>query len=329
MTQHPNSPLLQIQNLVISFSRENTWTDVIKDISFELYKNEILGIVGESGSGKSVSSLAVLGLLPDKISRTSNGKILYQNNDLTQKSSKDFRKIRGKEISMIFQEPMSSLNPSLKCGYQVEEILLEHTNLSKKEIKAEVFSLFEKVKLPNPEKIYNSYPHQISGGQKQRVMIAMAIACKPNILIADEPTTALDVTVQKEIIKLLKDLQQETEMSIIFISHDLALVSEIADRVLVMYKGEIVEQGETSEIFHHPKQTYTKALIASRPSLDERLKRLPTITDFLNDTTPTEIITPEERAENLEKLYSNPPILEVKNIEKNYYSKIEIGRAHV
>jgi peptide/nickel transport system ATP-binding protein len=316
--------LLQIQNLVISFSKENSWNDVIKNISYDLNKNEILGIVGESGSGKSVSSLAVLGLLPDKISRISNGKILYNGEDLTHKSSKDFRKIRGKEISMIFQEPMSSLNPSLKCGYQVEEILFEHTNLSKKEVKSEVLSLFEKVKLPNPEKIYNSYPHQISGGQKQRVMIAMAIACKPNILIADEPTTALDVTVQKEIIKLLKDLQQETGMSIIFISHDLALVSEIADRVLVMYKGEIVEQGETSEIFHYPKQTYTKALIASRPSLEERLKRLPTIADFLNDTTPTQLITPEERAENLEKLYSKPPILEVKNIEKIYYSRMGI-----
>lgn len=318
------TPLLQIQNLVISFSRENTWNDVIKNISFDVYKNEILGVVGESGSGKSVSSLAVLGLLPDKISKISNGKILYQEKDLTQISSRDFRKIRGRQISMIFQEPMSSLNPSLKCGYQVEEILFEHTHLSKKEVKAEVLSLFEKVKLPNPEKIYNSYPHQISGGQKQRVMIAMAIACKPNILIADEPTTALDVTVQKEIIKLLKDLQQETEMSIIFISHDLALVSEIADRVLVMYKGEIVEQGETSEIFHHPKQTYTKALIASRPSLEERLKRLPTIADFLNNTTPTQLITPEERAENLEKLYSKPPILEVKNIEKIYYSRMGI-----
>lgn len=317
-------PLLQIQNLVISFSRENSWTDVIKGISFELHKNEIIGIVGESGSGKSVSSLAVLGLLPNKISRISNGQILYNGDDLTQKSSKDFRKIRGREISMIFQEPMSSLNPSLKCGYQVEEILFEHTNLSKKEVKVEVLSLFEKVKLPNPEKIYNSYPHQISGGQKQRVMIAMAIACKPKILFADEPTTALDVTVQKEIIKLLKELQQETQMSIVFISHDLALVSEIADRVLVMYKGEIVEQGPTAEIFRNPQQTYTKALIASRPSLDERLKRLPTIADFLNDTTPTEIITPEERTKRLERLYAQPPILEVKNIEKNYYSKIGI-----
>lgn len=316
------SPLLDIQDLVISFSREGIWSDVINTISYYLNTNEILGIVGESGSGKSVSSLAILGLLPDNISKISNGKIIFEGKDLTQTSQKDFRKIRGKQISMIFQEPMSSLNPSLKCGYQVEEILMEHTALSKKEIKAEVLSLFAKVKLSDTEKIYASYPHQISGGQKQRVMIAMAIACKPKILIADEPTTALDVTVQKEIIKLLKDLQQETQMSIIFISHDLALVSEIADRVLVMYKGEIVEQGETNKIFHHPKQTYTKALIASRPSLDERLKRLPTIADFLNNTTPTEIISPEERAKNLEQLYANPPILEVKNIDKIYYSRM-------
>ncbi|MDY0089243.1 MAG: ABC transporter ATP-binding protein [Flavobacteriaceae bacterium] len=318
------TPLLQIENLVISFSRENSWNDVIKNISFDLYKNEILGIVGESGSGKSVSSLAVLGLLPQKISRIYNGKILYNGEDLTQKSSREFRKIRGKQISMVFQEPMSSLNPSLKCGYQVEEILAEHTSLSQKDIKTEVLSLFGKVKLPNPEKIYNSYPHQISGGQKQRVMIALAIACKPNILIADEPTTALDVTVQKEIIKLLKDLQQQTQMSIIFISHDLSLVSEIADRVLVMYKGEIVEQGKTYDIFHLPKQTYTKALIASRPSLNQRLRRLPTVSDFLNDTTPTEIITEEERTERLVELYAQPPILEVKNIEKIYYSRMGV-----
>lgn len=318
------APLLQISNLVLSFSRENSWNTVIKNISYDLYPNEILGIVGESGSGKSVSSLAVLGLLPEKIARIDSGKITFGGKDITWLTSKEFRKIRGKEISMIFQEPMSSLNPSLKCGFQVEEILLEHTNLSKKEVKAEVLSLFEKVKLPNPEKIYNSYPHQISGGQKQRVMIAMAIACKPKILFADEPTTALDVTVQKEIIKLLKELQQETGMSIIFISHDLALVSEIADRVLVMYKGEVVEQGATAAIFHNPTQTYTKALIASRPSLGERLRRLPTISDFLNETTPTEIITSQERAERLEKLYAQSPILEVKNIEKIYYSRMGI-----
>jgi peptide/nickel transport system ATP-binding protein len=223
---------------------------------------------------------------------------------------------------MIFQEPMSSLNPSLKCGYQVAEILERHTSLSKKEIKAEVVSLFEKVKLPKPEELFNKYPHQISGGQKQRVMIAMAIACKPKILIADEPTTALDVTVQKEIILLLKELQQETKMSILFISHDLSLVSEIANRVLVMYKGEIVEQGKAKAIFENPQHNYTKALIASRPSLEFRLKRLPTIQDFLNDTSKSEIVTAEERKENQEKIYAKVPLLEVKNVEKEYLSTI-------
>lgn len=316
------SPLLEIQDLVISFSREGVWNEVIKNISYQLHANEIQGIVGESGSGKSVSSLAILGLLPDSISRVSNGTILFEGKDLTTTSQKNFRKIRGKQISMIFQEPMSSLNPSLKCGYQVEEILIEHTDLSKKQIKAEVLSLFEKVKLPDAEKIYDSYPHQISGGQKQRVMIAMAIACRPKVLIADEPTTALDVTVQKEIIKLLKDLQKETQMSIIFISHDLALVSEIADRVLVMYRGEIVEQGETDKIFHHPAHNYTKALIASRPSLDERLRRLPTISDFLDNTTTTEVITTAERSKRLAGLYATAPILEVRNVDKIYYSRL-------
>ncbi|MCB0443299.1 MAG: ABC transporter ATP-binding protein, partial [Flavobacterium sp.] len=222
----------------------------------------------------------------------------------------------------IFQEPMSSLNPSLQCGFQVAEILTRHTSLPKKEIKTEVLSLFEKVKLPNPKELFNKYPHQISGGQKQRVMIAMAIACKPKILIADEPTTALDVTVQKEIIHLLKDLQQETKMSILFISHDLSLVSEIANRVLVMYKGEIVEQGNAKAIFENPQHNYTKALIASRPSLEFRLKRLPTIQDFLSERGKSEVVSAEERKENQKKIYAKAPLLEVKNVEKEYLSTV-------
>jgi peptide/nickel transport system ATP-binding protein len=222
---------------------------------------------------------------------------------------------------MIFQEPMSSLNPSMKCGQQVEEILLQHTNLSKSEAKTETLSLFEKVKLPSPQRIYNTYPHEISGGQKQRVMIAMAIACKPKILIADEPTTALDVTVQKEIIQLLKQLQSEEEMSIIFISHDLALVSEIANRVLVMYKGDIVEQGEVSKIFKTPEHIYTKALLSSKPSLSVRLKRLPTIKDFMENITKSDIITKKERENSHSKLYAKTPLLEVINLEKEYISK--------
>ena len=231
--------ILRLKDISISFGDNQ----VIHNISYGLNKNEVLGIVGESGSGKSVSSLAILGLLPRRISKITSGSIIYEDEDLTQLSSKAFQRIRGNKIAMIFQEPMSSLNPSMTCGKQVEEILLQHSNLSKNEVKQETISLFEKVKLPNPERILKSYPHEISGGQKQRVMIAMAIACKPDILIADEPTTALDVTVQKDIISLLKELQIETKMSIIFITHDLALISEIADRVIVMYKGDIVEQG--------------------------------------------------------------------------------------
>ena len=209
----------------------------------------------------------------------------------------------------------------MTCGKQVQEVLLQHTNLSKKEAENETISLFEKVKLPEVKTTYNKYPHEISGGQKQRVMIAMAIACKPDILIADEPTTALDVTVQKDIIHLLKSLQNETQMSIIFITHDLALISEIADQVLVMYKGNIVEEGAVSEIFKNPKHNYTKALINSRPSLETRLKKLPTINDYLNNSTSTEIVTDEDRKINHEKLYSKPPLLEVINVEKEYISK--------
>lgn len=209
----------------------------------------------------------------------------------------------------------------MTCGKQVEEILLQHSKLSKNEVKQETISLFEKVKLPNPERILKSYPHEISGGQKQRVMIAMAIACKPDILIADEPTTALDVTVQKDIISLLKELQIETKMSIIFITHDLALISEIADRVIVMYKGDIVEQGAVKDIFKNPKHNYTKALINSRPSLDTRLQTLPTIQDFLNETISNDIVTSEAREKNHKILYSKPPILEVINIEKEFISK--------
>jgi len=309
--------ILNIKNLSIAFGKN----EVIHNISYTLNKNEILGIVGESGSGKSVSSLAILGLLPKHISQVTSGSILYNNTDLTQTPSKAFQKLRGNKIAMIFQEPMSSLNPSISCGKQVEEILLQHTKLSKKEIKEETLALFEKVKLPNPERVFKAYPHEISGGQKQRVMIAMAIACKPDILIADEPTTALDVTVQKDIIHLLKALQVETKMSIIFITHDLALISEIANRVIVIYKGDIVEQGEVKTIFHNPQHNYTKALISSRPSLETRLKTLPTIQDFLNNTISKDVVTSEQRKENHEKLYSKPPLLEVINVEKEYITK--------
>jgi len=312
--------LLHIDNLTISARKQGQWTPIVKGSNFTLHQNEVLGVVGESGSGKSVTSLALMGLLPKGILQITAGSITFDGRDVSALSQKELRKLRGGEISMIFQEPMSSLNPSLKCGFQVAEILQEHTKLSDAEIKAKVLELFNKVKLPNPEAIYNRYPHEISGGQKQRVMIAMAIACNPKILIADEPTTALDVTVQKEIVLLLKELQQQTGMSIIFISHDLSLVSEIAERVVVMYRGDIVEQGTASEIFANPQHTYTKALTSSRPSLDVRLKRLPTIQDFLNNTVNTTEVTPAQRAENHKKMYSQPPLLEVINVEKEYVS---------
>ena len=311
--------LLEVENLCVSFPSDQGPVQVVRGLSFTLGQ-ERLGIVGESGSGKSVSSLAIMGLLPKNISKISNGAIVLERENITHFDTKSFRKIRGKKIAMIFQEPMSSLNPSMKCGAQVAEMLEQHTKLSKKEITSEVLSLFEKVKLPEPIVIFNKYPHEISGGQKQRVMIAMAIACKPQILIADEPTTALDVTVQKEIILLLKEIQQENQMSIIFISHDLALVSEIANRVLVMYKGEIVEQGTVETIFRNPKHIYTQALINSRPSLDTRLVRLPTIQDFLQENVSTEIVTAAEREAFHKNLYSKDPLLEVKNVEKEYIS---------
>jgi len=312
--------VLSVNNLSISFYNNAVESKIIKDISYALNENEILGIVGESGSGKSVSSLAIAGLLPKGISKITQGNIQFENKDLTQLSSKAFQNIRGKAIAMIFQEPMSSLNPSMTCGKQVLEIIEQHLSLGKKEAKEKVLSLFENVKLPDPAIVYNKYPHEISGGQKQRVMIAMAIACKPKILIADEPTTALDVTVQKDIIHLLKSLQQEHGMSILFISHDLSLVSEIADRVLVMYKGEIVEQGPSETIFKSPEHIYTKALINSKPSLNVRLKKLPTIDDYINNTTLDTVITKPQRQAYHDEIYAKPALLEVRNVEKEYIS---------
>ncbi|WP_428743513.1 ABC transporter ATP-binding protein [Tenacibaculum sp.] len=305
--------MLRVKNLEISFKNS---PPVVQGISFDVQKNKTLGIVGESGSGKSISTLAILGLLPK--TATIKGELLFNQCNLLNYSQLDFQKIRGNKIAMIFQEPMSSLNPTLTCGVQVAEILQQHTQLSIHKIKEEVISLFSKVKLPRPEDIYNSYPHQISGGQKQRVMISMAIACKPQLLIADEPTTALDVTVQKEIILLLKELQQEFKMGIIFISHDLALVSEIADDVIVMHKGKLIEKGTARSVFLNPKENYTKALINSKPNTKKRLKILPTVTDFINDTVDLTVYTNEERTTFHHKIYSQPPLLEINNLHKDY-----------
>ncbi|NQY27868.1 MAG: ABC transporter ATP-binding protein [Flavobacteriaceae bacterium] len=316
-----NDTILEVNNLSIAFESYNESNQVLFEVSYKLKKNEILGIVGESGSGKSVSSLAILGLLPKKQTKFISGEMKYLDNDLLKYSNSDFQELRGNKIAMIFQEPMTSLNPSLICGKQVAEVLVRHLNLTKKEARLEVLSLFEKVKLPDPAVMYDKYPHQISGGQKQRVMIAMAIACKPDVLIADEPTTALDVTVQKEIIALLKSIQQETKMSIIFISHDLALISEISDNVVVMYKGKVVESGSVDKVFKNPENDYTKALINSRPSVNERLKVLPTIQDYLNDTISDELITSVDRVNNHKKIYNSEPLLKVVNVDKEYVTK--------
>ncbi|MGB5942252.1 MAG: ABC transporter ATP-binding protein [Leeuwenhoekiella sp.] len=314
--------LLEIKNLSLGFGNGNSLVEVLHEVSFQLHQNEILGVVGESGSGKSVTSLAVLGLLPKKTVNISSGSIRFHNEELLHYSEKQFRNLRGNRISMIFQEPMSSLNPSMRCGEQVAEILKEHTDLSSKAIKNEVISLFEKVRLPNPSRVFRAYPHEISGGQKQRVMIAMAIACKPEILIADEPTTALDVTVQKEILNLLKDLQRETKMSIIFISHDLALVSNFADRVVVMFQGKVVEQGTAQRIFKNPQEEYTKALIYARPATHERRRRLPTVADFMNNSPLPDVVQRQERVQKHNKIYEKEPLLKIINTSRLFVNKM-------
>ncbi len=315
--------ILDVLGLNISFGENKKEASVVHDIDFSLYENEILAIVGESGSGKSVTSKAIMGLLQDKNTHI-KGRINFEETSLLSLSSKEFAKLRGNDIAMIFQEPMSALNPSLTCGFQVAEILLHHKKASASEVKKEVLQLFEKVKLPRPQDMYTSYPHQISGGQMQRVVIAMAIACKPKLLIADEPTTALDVTVQKEILQLLKDLQKQTGMSMLFISHDLALVCELADRVLVMYKGDIVEKGTVKEIFEAPKKSYTKALLGSRPKLDVRYKILPTIASIKDNSFIPQSITSQQRAKKHQKIYTKTPLLRVENVAKSYFSRVGV-----
>lgn len=319
------SELLKIKDLSLAIGGN----EILKNINIRLQKGKILGIVGESGSGKSITSLAIMGLLPKSAKIPIESKIIFNNEnetvDLLKLKPNEIRNFRGNEISMIFQEPMTSLNPSLKCGEQVEESIRLHLKLDQSKSKKRVIELFEKVMLPTPERIYNSYPHQLSGGQRQRVMIAMAISCNPKILIADEPTTALDVTVQRTILDLIRQLQQESGMSCLFISHDLGVIAEVCDEVAVMYKGEIIEHGSVNEIFHHPKESYTKGLIACRPRLVVRYKELPTISDFIKDDNyRAEIYSAEERKDFQLRIYNQPPILEVRNLSKYFYSKPSI-----
>ncbi|MGV0955877.1 ABC transporter ATP-binding protein [Empedobacter falsenii] len=322
--------IIEVKNLSISFGDKQ----VLNNINFKVEQGDTLGIVGESGSGKSLTSLAIMGLLSPNAIIHPKSEILFRQDDkmidLLKLSPKELEKIRGNEIGMIFQEPMTSLNPSLRCGEQVEEAIRLHQNLSKEEAKKKVLHLFEQVKLPNPERIYKAYPHELSGGQKQRVMIAMAISCEPKLLIADEPTTALDVTVQKATLDLLKELQEKNNMSMLFISHDLGVIANVCEEVLVMFRGDVVEQGNVETIFNHPKENYTKGLIACRPRLDERAKRLPTVKNFLeNPNFETEIYTEEERETFHEKIYANPPILEVKNLKKYFYPSTLFGNATI
>lgn len=305
-----SKPLLTINNLSISFDEK----PVLNKVSFQLGKGEILGIVGESGSGKSLTSLAIMGLLPKKAHVS--GEIFFQGKEIL---STDTTALRGSQMGMIFQEPMTSLNPSIKCGKQVLENLILHEKISLELAQKKVLDLFEEVELPQPKRIFNAYPHELSGGQKQRVMIAMALVCKPQLLIADEPTTALDVTVQKSILELLQKLQKNYAMSIVFISHDLGVIAQLCNRVLVMYRGNVVEVGDAKQVFNHPKKPYTQGLIACRPKLGVRLKRLPTVKDFTDDSPVFfEEETEKERIIKLDSLYQKAPLLEVKNLYKYF-----------
>ena len=311
-----NNNILEVKGLSIAFEGHK----VVEDLNFTLGHGETLGIVGESGSGKSVSTLALMGLLPTKASIT--GSALLEGTELLALDEEQMRKVRGKRISMIFQEPMTSLNPVQKCGEQVVEMMRAHGETGDEREK--VIALFKEVLLPRPEKIFDSYPHEISGGQKQRVMIAMALINHPDIIVADEPTTALDVTVQKTILELLKQLQQKYGTSIIFITHDLGVISQIADRIMVMYRGKVVEQGLAKDILHNPKEPYTKGLLACRPPLDSRPERLPTVEEFLNETgkeSKHEIVTPTSRAHNPTVAQ---PLITVKDLTVEYTLKKSI-----
>ncbi|MBL0131774.1 MAG: ABC transporter ATP-binding protein [Chitinophagaceae bacterium] len=295
------SPLLEIKNLSLDFISGTETTAALKNISFTVNRGEVVSLVGESGSGKSVTSLSILQLLPTSSAKYTSGEILFSENgqqqtDLLKRNRYEMQDIRGNKIAMIFQEPMTSLNPVLTCGDQVMETILLHKNISKIEAKKQTIHWFEKVKLPNPDAVFSRYPHQLSGGQKQRVMIAMAMSCEPSLLICDEPTTALDVTVQKTILQLIKELQLQSNMGVIFITHDLGVVAEIANRAAVMYQGKIVEQNTVKDLLTAPQHPYTKALLACRPVNHERGKRLPVVSDFLEDKIPAnekEILNPE------------------------------------
>jgi len=330
-----HTSILSVQNLAVQFTTEEGKYDAVKGISFEIPRGKIVGIVGESGSGKSVTSLAIMRLLAAQ-NTSVKGSILFhtptETIDILGIPDSQMTSIRGNKIAMIFQEPMTSLNPVHTCGAQVTEAIQRHQGLAKAEAKQKTIDLFTEVQLPNPAQLYDRYPHEISGGQKQRVLIAMALSCDPALLIADEPTTALDVTVQKNIIELLKRIRDERNMSMIFISHDLGVISEIADEVMVMYRGNILEHKSVAAIFQNPENPYTVGLLACKPNMNLQLKRLPTVSDFMNhpeeikslaaqnlkEIIATYAISTEEIKKRRDLIYSQTPILSVQNLAKWY-----------
>ena len=320
---------MEIRDLTVCFDSEGGESRALDGISFSLGRGSTLGIVGESGSGKSVTALAIMRLLLEPPAKVSGGSILLRDTggvttNILSLDRKAIRSVRGNRISMIFQEPMTSLNPVMKCGHQVMEAILEHQDISKNQARELVLRHFREVKLPRPEEAFNAYPHELSGGQKQRVMIAMAISLQPEVLIADEPTTALDVTVQKAILGLMKDLQQKYSLSIIFITHDLALVSGVAERLVVMRGGRIVEEGAVREIFSDPKEPYTRGLIACRPDPRAQLRRLPTIADFIRDETSglvgglREKRSVKSEEKEREGVYKQKPFLSIERITTRF-----------
>lgn len=312
--------MLHLHNLHIRFrSRTGEPFGAVRGIDLQVGRGKTLGVVGESGSGKSVTAMSILQLLGENALPV-EGEIEFEGVDLLQLQAEALRRLRGKQIAMIFQEPMTALNPLFSCGYQVAEMLRLHEGMTKAEAKQRTIELFEKVELPRPEQIYDSYPHEISGGQKQRVMIAMAMSCQPKLLIADEPTTALDVSVQQSILQLLKRLQAETQMAMLFISHDLGVIAQVADEVAVMYQGEIVETGSVKQVFEQPQHPYTQGLIACRPNMRIRVERLPTVSDFLEQhkAKPPQLISGAEYQQRQQALAQSPVLLAIKDLKVHF-----------
>ena len=313
------TPLLSIQDLTVKFKTQEELITAVNHVSFDIPKGKTIGLVGESGSGKSVTSLATMGLIPMPPGIITSGKILFNNEDLLTKTEKEMRKIRGNKISMIFQEPMTALNPVFRIGSQISEVLRLHKGMTRKQAWNYSIDLLDQVGIPDPKTKIKAYPHEMSGGQKQRVMIAMAIACEPDLLICDEPTTALDVTIQKQVLELMLNLQQEYKMGMLFITHDLGVIADLADDVVVMYRSNIVEQNHVHTIFKNAKHPYTKGLIACRPMLEGNPKRLLTVSDYMEEDG-TEKQVPDEKFEPMVKanksdIDAHPVLLEVKNLK--------------